>query len=73
MKFFTKELYERTQADDDAVLDVADLDWEAALESYQQHLQAIGANLPRTFAKFRNCCFTTPSYSPLADRANSSL
>src|SRR6266581_3837412 len=46
MRFFTRELYERGQSGDDAVLDAAEDEWELANERYEQHLQAIEAALP---------------------------
>jgi hypothetical protein len=53
MKFFTRELYERCQSDDDAVLDAAEEEWESALEHCEQHLQAIGAQLPAHLRQFQ--------------------
>jgi hypothetical protein len=39
MKFFTRDLYERSQSDDD--LGASEAEWESALENYERHLQAI--------------------------------
>jgi hypothetical protein len=53
MRFFTRELYERCQSDDDAVLDAAEEAWESALQGYQQHLQAIEPQLPAHLCEFQ--------------------
>jgi hypothetical protein len=53
MKFFTRELYERCQSDDDAVLDAAEEEWESALQVYEQHLEAIVPQLPAHLREFQ--------------------
>jgi hypothetical protein len=54
MKFFTRELYEKSQSTDDAVLDAAEDEWEAALRRYEQHLQAIEPSLPAHLRAFNH-------------------
>jgi hypothetical protein len=46
MRFFTRELYERSQSAVDEVVDAAEEEWEIANERYDEHLRAIGADLP---------------------------
>src|SRR5207302_3211227 len=52
MKFFTRELYERAHADDDAVVCVAVEEWELAQARYEQHLQALAPELPAQLHAF---------------------
>jgi hypothetical protein len=52
MKFFTAELYQRTRSTDEATLNVAEDEWEAALERYEQHLHAIEPVLPDHIRSF---------------------
>lgn len=47
LKFFTRELFTRFNADDDALADQADEEWERATEAYQTHLRKIVKKLPR--------------------------
>jgi hypothetical protein len=53
VKFFTRELYERSQSKDDAILDASAEEWEAALQRYEQHLQAIEPALPAHLRAFQ--------------------
>jgi hypothetical protein len=46
MKFFTRELYARTQSEDEAIVDASEEEWESALQAYEQHLQALVPDLP---------------------------
>jgi hypothetical protein len=46
MKFFTPELYLRFNSPDDEEADRADAEWEAALQSYKQHLDHLRAHMP---------------------------
>jgi hypothetical protein len=54
MKFFTRELYERGQSTDDAILDEAEDEWEIANKLYEQHLNAIAAGLPTHIRAFND-------------------
>lgn len=53
MRFFTKELFERRQSEDDAVLDGSEEEWERALEAYDLHLQALAGQLPAQIRQFQ--------------------
>jgi len=53
MRFFTRELFERRQSEDDAVLDASEEEWESALEAYDRHLQAIAGHLPAHVRQFQ--------------------
>jgi len=46
-------LYERRQSADDAVLDASEAEWEAALQGYEQHLQALSPALPARLGEFQ--------------------
>ena len=46
MKFFTRDLYDRGQSTDDAIVDVAEDEWEVANTLYEQHLRAIEVTAP---------------------------
>jgi hypothetical protein len=46
MKYFTPELYVRGQSQDDAILDQVEEEWEANVDAYAAHLQAIRPELP---------------------------
>src|SRR5438132_1227412 len=52
MRFFTKDLYERSQSDEDAVASAAEDEWEAALQRYEEHVQAIAPTLPLHLCAF---------------------
>jgi hypothetical protein len=54
MKFFTRELYERGQSTDDAIVDAAEVEWELANKRYEQHLHAIEAGLPAHIRAFND-------------------
>jgi hypothetical protein len=54
MKFFTPELYARCRSGDDAVVGAAEDEWEAALQRYEQHLQAIEPALPAHLRDFQH-------------------
>ncbi len=53
MKFFSRELYQRSQTDDDAILDASAEEWEAALQRYEQHFQALEPALPTHIRAFQ--------------------
>ncbi len=53
MKFFTRELYERTQSEDEAILDASEEEWESALRAYEKHLQGIEPELPVHIREFQ--------------------
>jgi hypothetical protein len=53
MKFFTRDLFERTQSADETILDTAEAEWEAALQSYEEHLQALVPALPAHLRAFQ--------------------
>jgi hypothetical protein len=46
MRFFTRDLYEETQSNDEAILDKAEEKWENALQGYHDHLQGLEPTLP---------------------------
>lgn len=46
MRFFTRDLYRRCRSSDEAVLDVACEEWEAANEAYERHLKALTSEFP---------------------------
>jgi hypothetical protein len=46
MKFFTPDLYERFNSPDSDVADLADAEWEDALQEYRLHLERIDKKLP---------------------------
>src|SRR5438046_2368682 len=53
MRFFTKELFERRQSEDDAVLEASEEEWECALEAYDRQLQAMAGRLPAHIRQFQ--------------------
>jgi len=53
MRFFTKELFERRQSEDDAVLEASEEEWECALEAYDRHVQAIAGRLAAPIRQFQ--------------------
>lgn len=51
MRFFTPELYSQFNSSDDEVADRANEAWEAALQEYQRHLDAIRQRMPSQVRK----------------------
>jgi hypothetical protein len=56
MRFFTPDLYVRFNSTDDAVADQANVDWEAALAKYQQHLAKLRERMPAQVRKVADLC-----------------
>ncbi len=59
MRFFTRDLYERGQSTIDDIVDAAEDEWELANQRYEEHLQAIGPQLPPHVPPSTICCCTT--------------
>ena len=53
MRFFTRELFERRQSEDDVVLEASEEEWECALDAYDRHLQAMAERLPAHIRQFQ--------------------
>jgi hypothetical protein len=53
MRFFTRELFERRQSEDDVVLEASEEEWECALDAYDRHLQAMAGRLPAHIRQFQ--------------------
>ena len=53
MRFFTKELFDRNQSEDDAVQEAAEDEWERALEAYDRHLQTLAGHIPSHVRQFQ--------------------
>ena len=56
MRFFTPELYVRFNSSDDEVADLANDEWEIAIESYQKHLDQIRDRLPSHVRNVSELC-----------------
>src|SRR4051794_38579591 len=52
MRFFTPELYIKTNADNSKVANQAIEDWEEAIKQYRRHCKKIAPSLPENFRAF---------------------
>jgi hypothetical protein len=70
MRFFTPDLYQRTRSTDEATLSAAEDEWEAALERYEQHLQAIEPGLPGHLRSFNELLLHDATVQSIARQRN---
>ena len=70
MKYFTPDLYARLQVFDDASMNAADADWEAAVMRYEAHLQALGESVGRLVDKFQGVLLHDAKVLSIAKRGN---
>jgi hypothetical protein len=56
MRFFTPELYKQFNSSHDDDADRADEAWEAAIQAYQSHLDAMRDKMPREVQKLADLC-----------------
>jgi hypothetical protein len=56
MRFFTPELYLRYNSSDDEVADLADSEWENALEQYKHYLDSIRDRMPLNVRQLAELC-----------------
>ncbi len=56
MRFFTPELYRRFNSSDDNEADLANNEWESAIERYQTHLAGIEDKMPSQVRKLSELC-----------------
>jgi hypothetical protein len=56
MRFFTPELYLRFNSADDEIADLANEEWEKALQAYQHHLDSIRERMPSQVRNLAELC-----------------
>lgn len=56
MRFFTPDLYLRFNSSDDAVVDEADAEWDAAADEYNNHLAGISNRFPPQVKTLASLC-----------------
>lgn len=57
MRFFTPDLYLRSNSPDDRVADEANAEWDGAIEAYRKDLAGLREQLPPAVQKLADACF----------------
>jgi hypothetical protein len=70
MKYFTRDLYRRCQASEEAILNAACEEWEQANEAYERHLAAIEPEFPPHIRDFTGLLLHDAKVQSIARQGN---